>query len=179
LSGSTQVTEIRVRWNECDPAGIVYFPNYFTYFELGSMDFLRARREEWQALRERFGFASFPRVEATARYRVSARFDDILAVHTRVRDVARKVVTFEFQLYRQHDGVLLAEGHVKAAFVDAERRAMVIPPVVAAWLLGQPDAPAPAGGAPDAPEAAAPDRPSAPPPAPTDRRRVDLTPPDA
>src|SRR5215208_4340974 len=121
------------------------------------MDFLRARREEWQALRERFGFASFPRVEATARYRVSARFDDVLTVHTRVRDVARKVVTFEFQLYRQADGVLLAEGHVKAAFTDAERRAMVIPPAVAAWLLGEPIAagedggPSSPGSAPAAP----------------------------
>ena len=72
---------------------------------------------------------------------------------------------------------------------------MVIPPVVAAWLLGQPppaaeadadapsdaapDADAPAGGAPDAPDAVASDRPSAPPDEPTDRRRVDLTPPDA
>jgi acyl-CoA thioester hydrolase len=171
LSGSTQVTEIRVRWNECDPAGIVYFPNYFTYFELGSMDFLRARREEWLALRERFGFASFPRVEATARYRVSARFDDVLTVHTRVRDVARKVVTFEFQLYRQDDGVLLAEGHVKAAFTDAERRAMVIPPAVAAWLLGEP-IPAGEASAGDAPGAA-------PAPRPHTGGGVDLTPPDA
>ncbi|SRR5579884_200015 len=132
------VTEVRVRWNECDPAGIVYFPNYFTYFELGSMDYLRSRRAEWQALRQRFGFASFPRVEASARYRVSARFDDLLAVHTRVREVARKVVTFEFHLYRQADDVLLAEGQVKAAFTSAEGRAMVIPPAVAAWFRGEP-----------------------------------------
>lgn len=138
MSGRTHVTEVRVRWNECDPAGIVYFPNYFTYFELGSMDYLRSRREEWQALRRRFGFASFPRVEATARYRVSARFDDLLEVHTRVGDVARKVVTFQFQLFRQADGVLLAEGHVKAALTSADGRAMIIPPAVAAWFRGEP-----------------------------------------
>jgi acyl-CoA thioester hydrolase len=165
-----QVTEVRVRWNECDPAGIVYFPNYFTYFELGSMDFLRARREEWQALRERYGVASFPRVEATARYRISARFDDVLEVHTRVGDVARKVITFEFQLFRQPDRALLAEGQIKTVCTNAERRAMVLPPELVAWFRGAPLAGDAAGAGEAAGERAA-TRPR--------RRPIDLAPPDA
>ena len=172
MSGPWHLTEVRVRWNECDPAGIVYFPNYFTYFELGSMDYLRARGAEWQALRRQLGFASFPRVEASARYRASARFDDRLMVHTRVREVARKVITFEFRLHRQPDGALMAEGQVKAAFTNAEGRAMVIPPTVVAWFLGQPlgaDAMGDTGSAADGGSGGRSEG----------QRLVDLAPPDA
>ena len=136
MTGLVHVTELRVRWSECDPARIVYFPHYLTYFELGSMDYLRTRGGGWGAICERYGYVSFPRVEAFARYKASARYDDLLAVHTRVRDVARKVVTFEHRLYRQADGLLLTEGHIKAAPTDAQGRAAVIPPELAAWFLG-------------------------------------------
>src|ERR687894_1360985 len=103
------VTEIRVRWAECDPAQIVYFAHYLTYFELGSFEYLRSRGATWGAIRERYGFASVPRVEAHARFKASARYDDLLAIHTRVGDVGRKIVTFESAVYRQADARLLAE----------------------------------------------------------------------
>jgi acyl-CoA thioester hydrolase len=166
VTDPVHVTEVRVRWSECDPAGIVYFANYFTYFELGTFDYLRRRSADWRAICRRFGFVGFPRVEAFARYRAPARFDDLLAVHTRVREVARKVITFECHVYRQPEGALLAEGYLKIAPTNAEGRAALIPPALAAWLQGGPPPPEAAGAAsgeleeagPPTPPAALPDR---------------------
>jgi len=155
----THVTEIRVRWSECDPAGIVYFPHYFTYFELGCWDYVRSRNASWRALAARFGVVSFPRVEAAARYRASARHEDVVAVYTHVSHVARKVITFEFRIYRQVDGVLLTEGHMKIAPTNAQRRAAVISPAFADWLLGMEPLEEPAGAQPLAPPPDAPGRP--------------------
>ena len=138
MSSPPHVTEVRVRWSECDPAGIVHFANYLTYFELGCIDYLRSRGADWRAIRRRYGYVGFPRVEAHARYKAPARYDDLIAVHTRVADVARKVVTFEFQIYRQADGALLTEGHVKIAPTNTEGRAAIIPPALAAWFRGGP-----------------------------------------
>jgi len=128
------VTELRVRWTECDPAGIVYFAHYLTYFELGTFEYLRGRGASWAAIRDRYGFQSVPRVEAHARFKASARYDDLIAVHTRVGDVSRKVITFESQVYRQADNRLLAEGHIKVALTTAEGRAGPLPPDLVAWL---------------------------------------------
>jgi acyl-CoA thioester hydrolase len=133
------VTELRVRWTECDPAGIVYFAHYLTYFELGTFEYLRGRGASWGVIRERYGFASVPRVEAHARFKASARYDDAIAVHTRVGDVSRKVITFESQVYRQADSALLAEGHIKVVLTTAEGRAATLPPDLVTWLHG--DAP--------------------------------------
>ena len=134
MAAYTHVSELRVRWPECDPAGIVYFANYLMYFELGTMEYLRARGASWGALRHRYGFVGAPRVEALARYRASARYDDLLAVHAQVSDVARKIITFGAQVFRQPDQQLLAEGHIKIALTDAEGRAGVLPPALVAWL---------------------------------------------
>jgi acyl-CoA thioester hydrolase len=134
VATAPHVTELRVRWTECDPAGIVYFAHYLTYFELGTFEYLRSRGANWGLIRERYGFQSVPRVEAHARYKSSARYDDLIAVHTRIGDISRKVITFESQVYRQADRRLLAEGHIKVALTTADGRAGTLPPDLVAWL---------------------------------------------
>jgi acyl-CoA thioester hydrolase len=134
LAAAPHVTELRVRWTECDAAGIVYFAHYLTYFELGTFEYLRSRGANWGVIRERYGFTSVPRVEAHARYKASARYDDVIAVHTRVGDVGRKVITFDSQVFRQADHRLLAEGHIKVVLTGPDGRAATIPPELVAWL---------------------------------------------
>ena len=141
MSYPRAVVEFRVRWPDCDPAGIVHFANFFTYFELGCMDYIRHRGLDWAALYAQFGFKGFPRVEAHARYRAMARHDDRLASHAWVSEVTRKVVTFHCEVHRPSDGTLIAEGHLKAAFVGPNGRAMEVPPALAAWLRGGPPPP--------------------------------------
>jgi acyl-CoA thioester hydrolase len=137
----THVHEIRVRWPECDPAGIVYFANYLMYFEMGTLEYLRARGASWGAIRHHYGFVGAPRVEATARYRASARYDDLIAVHTRIADVAAKIVTFGCEVRLPAKDQLLTEGHIKIALTGADGRAAVLPPEFVTWLQG--DAPFP------------------------------------
>jgi acyl-CoA thioester hydrolase len=134
VSAAPHVTELRVRWTECDPAGIVYFAHYLTYFELGTFEYLRSRGANWGVIRDRYGFQSVPRVEAHARFKASARYDDAIAVHTRIGDVSRKVITFESRVYRQADNLLLAEGHIKVVLTTADGRAGTLPPALVAWL---------------------------------------------
>jgi acyl-CoA thioester hydrolase len=148
VADAPHVTELRVRWTECDPAGIVYFAHYLTYFELGTFEYLRSRGANWGVIRERYGFQSVPRVEAHARFKASARYDDTIAVHTRIGDVSRKVITFESQVYRQPEALLLAEGHIKVVLTAADGRAGTLPPDLVAWLRSdEPFPPAPHGAA--------------------------------
>jgi acyl-CoA thioester hydrolase len=141
VADAPHVAELRVRWTECDPAGIVYFAHYLTYFELGTFEYMRSRGANWGVIRERYGFQSVPRVEAHARFKASARYDDLIEVHTRIGEISRKVITFESQVYRQADSRLLAEGHIKVALTAADGRAAALPPDLVTWL--QSDAPFP------------------------------------
>ena len=141
MADAPHVAELRVRWTECDPAGIVYFAHYLTYFELGTFEYMRSRGANWGVIRERYGFQSVPRVEAHARFKASARYDDLIEVHTRIGEISRKVITFDSQVYRQADHRLLAEGHIKVVLTAADGRAAALPPDLVTWL--QSDAPFP------------------------------------
>jgi acyl-CoA thioester hydrolase len=65
-------------------------------------------------------------VEATARYKAPARYDEELIVETTVAGVRGPVVRFSYRVLRAGDGVLLCEGETVHVVVgrDMKRRAM-------------------------------------------------------
>src|SRR5438067_9683493 len=46
-------TTVRVRWGDADPAGIVYYPNFFGWFALGTLELLRGWRTPFAELHRR------------------------------------------------------------------------------------------------------------------------------
>jgi YbgC/YbaW family acyl-CoA thioester hydrolase len=121
-----------VRWSDCDPAGITYYPNYYTFQEAATVEFLKSRGSMWRDLELRYG-GHFPRIESHCRYLASCTYDDVVDVGLHVVEIARKVVTLQFRVWRQRDGERLCDGHVKFAMVsyptaeDKRPRAMVLP----------------------------------------------------
>jgi len=74
-------TNIRVRYAETDQMGIVYYANYFIWFEVGRTDLLRAEGWSYRGM-EQEGFA-LPVIEAHCSYREPAKYDDDLEIKTR------------------------------------------------------------------------------------------------
>ena len=68
-------TEVRVRYAETDQMGVVYYANYLVWFEVGRVELLRALGFSYSVL-ETEHECILPVVEATCRYRSSARYDD-------------------------------------------------------------------------------------------------------
>jgi acyl-CoA thioester hydrolase len=110
---------IRVRFNECDGQGVVFYANYLMYFDV-------AMTELW---REAFGGGYAGMIasgtdamvaEARIRYRASARFDDELDLVASVTRVGGTSSTTELRAERASDGVVLAEGELRHVFIDPE-----------------------------------------------------------
>jgi len=133
--------ELPVRWADCDPARVVFYPNYFAYFEDALRAFVEHRGTSWTRLMEGQGLF-FPRVEAQARYLAPASYDDRIRVSLRVQEVTRKILTMGWVMRRCHDERVVAEGHVKFAVIRPEPgatgdpRAIEVPPEVAAIFGG-------------------------------------------
>lgn len=125
-----------VRFCETDLMGIVHHSNYLQYFEVGRVEWLRARGvayEKWMAQG-----VHLPVVDASLRYRLTARFDDRLIVETRVVDLARVSVRFGYRIVRDAPGEeLVCEGDTRLACVGADLRPRRFPPDVAALLKGR------------------------------------------
>jgi len=137
------VTRVRVRYAETDQMGVVYYANFFVWFELGRTDLLRGAGSSYRDL-ERQG-CSLPVVEARCEYRQPARYDDELDIRTTGALLSPVRVRFDYQVVRASDDVLLAGGHTVHAALDAGGRPRRLPDHVS-QLLVRTSGPAAASG---------------------------------
>lgn len=106
------VTDIRVRWEDADLAGVVYFANYFKYFERAETEFLRALGMSENEMLANEGVI-LPRVEAFCHYRVPCYYDELLQVKTQIKELTSRSVSFGFEIYKSGNNRLAAAGRLK------------------------------------------------------------------
>ncbi|HTZ05167.1 MAG TPA: thioesterase family protein [Gaiellaceae bacterium] len=129
MDGFTFSTTVRVRFADTDAQGIAHNSAYVVWFEVARVEYLRAFAGGYQHLRDE-GIEALV-LESHLRYRSPARFDDVLHVHARCRDVRGARFRYEYAIVRD-DGVLLADGWTAHACVDA---GTFRPTRIPAWLV--------------------------------------------
>jgi acyl-CoA thioester hydrolase len=128
LTNGVHHTEVRVRFGDTDPYGIVYFVSYFRYCHRAIEEFLRAcglgPEETFKNVPEGFGL---PIVEAWGRFRRPSRYGDLLRIETRIQEMRGKAVVFRFEFYPETGRELLAEGTATLVAIDGTWRARELP----------------------------------------------------
>ncbi len=117
---------LRVRYAETDQMGVVYHANYLVWFEVGRVELMRALGLEYKLLEQDFG-CMIAVVEAKARYRAPARYDDEIAVRTTLAAMRGAVLKITYQVVRPLDGMLLCEGETMHVVVDRAMRKRLLP----------------------------------------------------
>ena len=120
----------RVHWVDTDTAGVMHFSNFLRYFEACEEEFYRSISIPITDMQSKFGIL-LPRVEAHCQYKAACRFDDSIEISLKVREVQQKTITYDFQVTRQSDGKLAAEGFVKCIAVNSKWKATPLPQAVA------------------------------------------------
>jgi len=125
VSPPQAISRIRVRYAETDQMGVVYYSNYFVWFEVGRTDLLRESGWTYRDM-ERDGF-SLPVIEARCVYHASAKYDDDIEVRTtgELRSPIR--VQFTYQVVRVADAATLATGITVHATLDSAGRPCRLP----------------------------------------------------
>jgi len=98
----------RVRYAETDAGGVVHHSAYLPWFEEGRSELGRRAGLPYREL-EAAGVVLVV-VRAEARYHASARYDERIAVWTRMTDVRSRRCVFEYRVVCEDDGRLLATG---------------------------------------------------------------------
>jgi acyl-CoA thioester hydrolase len=115
--------------------GVVYYANYFVWFEVGRTDLLRGAGWSYRDM-ERDGFA-LPVIEAHCDYRQSARYDDELEIRTLGALLSPVRVKFDYEVWRPADEMVVATGHTTHASLDQAGRPCRLPARVRELLSGQ------------------------------------------
>ena len=110
------VHELRVRYGECDPQGIVFNANYLLYFDVAFTEYWRERVGPWDDMAQ-LGVDAVV-AEANLRFRAPARFDDVLQLEVTTEELGTTSTTTRVDVRR--DGELLVECRLRHVFVDRE-----------------------------------------------------------
>ncbi len=119
-------TEYRVIYGDSDPFDVVYYANYFDFFERGRTELFRSLGMTYRDLQEQGIF--LPVQETHCRFRASARYDDLIVIETGIGFMKKASIRFDYLIYRKEPRTLLAEGYTVHAFVSEERKVVPAPP---------------------------------------------------
>ena len=119
------VSRVRVRYAETDQMGVVYYANYFVWFEVGRTDLLRAAGWSYREM-EAEGF-QLPVIEASCQYRASAKYDDELEIRTTATALSPVRIRFTYDVVRCADRATIATGATVHATLDRSGRPCRLP----------------------------------------------------
>ena len=111
------VTPVRVRYADTDQMKVAYYGKFFEYFEQGRSDLLRSIGLPYPEIEE-MGL-HLPVIEAHATYKLPARYDDLINVVTYLRQPPVARVRLDYEVFREGDTEVLAEGYTIHSFVNA------------------------------------------------------------
>lgn len=128
----------RVIYGDTDMMGVVYYANYFRYFEAGRNEFLRAAGLVYTSLEAR-GYA-LPVASAQAKYVSPARYDDELTLEVTVVQVRFGSLKMAYRLTREADDCLITTGETVHACVGPQGKVVRLPDDLRACLSIGPSA---------------------------------------
>ena len=122
----THETRFRVRYAETDQMRVVYYANYLVWMELGRAEYCRAAGIRYRDMEVEDGVL-LAVTEAHCRYLRPARYDEEVAVKTRIAKANLRGVEFEYEICDGHTGRELARGSTKHIFLGPDMRPVKLP----------------------------------------------------
>jgi 4-hydroxybenzoyl-CoA thioesterase len=112
----SNTTKVEIQFGDCDPAGIVYYPNYFRMFDNATAALLSAAfRMNKRAWLEHFGIAGIPMVDTGSKFFIPSRFGDTIEIRSEITELGRASFMVRHQIYRGDD--LAVEAREKRVWV--------------------------------------------------------------
>ena len=132
--------EFTVEWGETDAAGIVFYPNYFRWFDRATHALFKSIGLPISELGSQYGFAH-PIVDSGCRFFSPLRYDDLVRLETTVTEVRERTFRLQHELFKGETSV--GSGYEVRAWVKNETeggrgtiKAVSIPPEMAQKLSG-------------------------------------------
>ena len=119
------VTRLRVRYAETDRMGVVYYANYFVWFEVARAELLRTLGWSYREMEETGVF--LPVIEAHCQYQRPARYDDEIEVHADGRVCSAVRMEFEYRISITGQLEIAATGRTLHAALGADGRPCRLP----------------------------------------------------
>lgn len=126
--------QMRVNWGDTDKAGIVFYPNYFKWFDIAGHQFFRSiGLPHTQLEREH---VVLPLLDVRCTFENPLYYDDIITIKTQVVEVNHKTIKLAHEVYREE--IRTGYGYELRGWVESiegRMRAVAIPEQIKELLL--------------------------------------------
>lgn len=133
MSHFQETFPVRVYYEDTDHGGVVYYANYLKFMERGRTEFLRTLGIELDVIDADFA-VQFAVTEAHVRYRMPARFNDLLDVHTSLIELTGARLAFSQQICHGDSGKELCTATIRLACINRDGKPSRIPSTLSQTL---------------------------------------------
>jgi 4-hydroxybenzoyl-CoA thioesterase len=129
---------LRIEWGQCDPAGIVFYPQYLIIFDTSTGRLFERTGLTPRAMRQKYQIVGMPIVEVGARFLQPCRFDDEIVVESEMGEWGRSSFTVRHRIVKA--GKVALDGFEKRVWAGAhperpgEIKAQAVPAEIIASL---------------------------------------------
>jgi len=110
---------VEIEFGDCDPAGIVYFPNYFRFFDDSTAHLISAalgmKKRDWTVAN---GIAGIPMVKTSSEFAAPCRYGDLVQIKSEITHLGR--TSFAVRHLLSRDGTLCVTGEETRVWISAE-----------------------------------------------------------
>jgi acyl-CoA thioester hydrolase len=128
-------SRVRVRYAETDQMGVAYYANYLVWFEVGRSQYCNDRGFSYREMERETGLYLIV-AESRCRYRSPARYEDELLIQTRIADLTRRTILFDYRIGRPADGASVAAGETLHVLSTPQGRPTTFPEKYMSLLRG-------------------------------------------
>lgn len=118
---------IDVEFGDCDPAGIVFYPNYYRWMDMAALRLFASVGLGWLDMEAKYGAPGLPLIAAHAEFRSPSQFGDRVQVESWVSQWGTKSLTVNHII--TNAGRLAVEGWEKRiwALTDPAQPGKLLP----------------------------------------------------
>jgi len=103
----TVVYTVHVEFGDCDPARIVWFPNFFRWIDAASRHFfIQCGVPPWHETAKTMGLIGTPLVDTQASFIRTASYGDVLTIHTSITEWRNKSFVQNYRILRDNEEIM-------------------------------------------------------------------------
>jgi len=115
----SNIYSMRIAFSDCDPAQIVFFANYFKWFDTSSREFFTACGiPGWRETTAERGIIGTPLVDAQASFKNSATYGEDISIETSIEEWRGK--SFVMRHIARRGDTVLCEGREVRVFAKQD-----------------------------------------------------------
>lgn len=113
----SNIYRLTVEWGDADPARIVFYPKYFTWFDASTRLLFVSAGFKVPDIYDRYGVVGMPIAETNAKFLAPSKFADELEVHSGVSEWSDRYFVVSHKIYNA--GILSVDGYEKRVWAAA------------------------------------------------------------